>query len=61
MNIDKIPPQMLRDLREADYTIAELCIMSKRELFDTWCGWHGLINWSGSLYDMVLSLEASDA
>lgn len=34
--------------------------MSGREIFAEYCNWHGLINWSDTLWDVVLVLRAMD-
>lgn len=34
--------------------------MSGREIFAEYCAWHGLINWSDTLWDVVLVLRAMD-
>ena len=35
--------------------------MSGREIFSEYCTWHGLINWSDTLWDVVLVLRSMDA
>lgn len=36
--------------RDKDKALARMADMSKDEIWDRYCIWHGLINWSGTLH-----------
>lgn len=44
---------------ERGYKTEEIFNMSPKELFEEYCCWHGLINWSDTLFDIVIDLEKS--
>lgn len=48
-------------LGERGHDNADLWRMSGREMFAEYCQWHGLINWSDTLWDVVQVLKARDA
>lgn len=48
-------------LGERGHGNADLWRMSGREMFAEYCEWHGLINWSDILWDVVQALKARDA
>ncbi len=48
-------------LGERGHGNADLWRMSGREMFAEYCEWHGLINWSDTLWDVVQALKARDA
>lgn len=50
-----------KDLLDRGLTDEAIRHLSGRELFSEYCTWHGLINWSDTLWDVVLVLKAMDA
>jgi hypothetical protein len=47
-------------LIERGHTDESIRQMPGREVFAEYCNWHGLINWSDTLWDVVLVLRAMD-
>lgn len=45
-------------LKERGHTVETIEQMSAREIFGEYCTWHGLINWSDTLWDVMLVLKA---
>ena len=56
MQLDLIPPHILRDLREV-HDDATIAILSPREAFEAYCGWNGIIGWD--LWDVAQQLTAA--
>lgn len=50
-----------KDLLERGLTDEAIRHLSGRELFSEYCTWNGLINWSDTLWDVVLVLRSMDA
>ena len=57
MNLDNIPFDVLKAVRERGHSDATIELMRPREIFEEYCEWEGLINWSARLYNIVLTLE----
>ena len=57
MNFANIPPAVLVTLRERGHSDVIIELMRPREIFHEYCEWEGLINWSDTLYNIVLTLE----
>lgn len=54
-----IPDEVLFACRERELSDSDIEGMSARDLFHEYCEWHGLINWSNTLYHIVVDLEAA--
>ena len=59
MDINKIPPKILKDIRER-CTEEEIKGCSPEYLFNEYCEWHGLSGWSDDLIQTIDSLRAAD-
>jgi hypothetical protein len=57
MNPDQLPPRVLSALRNLDYSYEEIRQMTPQEIFGYFCQWEGLIGWSDTLWETVLSLN----
>ena len=59
MDIDKIPPHILKDLRErCDDEEIKGC--SAEYLFNEYCEWHGLKGWGEPLLNTLSSLKRAE-
>lgn len=58
MDINKLPPGVREALRERGVKEAVVAIMSPREVFEEYCNWNGIINWSDTLWDTMTALQA---
>ena len=59
MNLENIPFDVLSAVRERGHSDATIELMRPREIFEEYCEWEGLINWSTRLYNIVLTLEGA--
>ena len=59
MDINKIPPHILKDLLER-CTEEEIKGCSPEYLFNEYCEWNGLRSWGGTLINVLRSLEEAD-
>ena len=60
--IDKMPGDILSDLRDRGLSDAQLERLSADKLFSEYCEWHGLIGWGSDLIralDILRSIKAS--
>lgn len=51
MDMNKLPPGVREALRKRGREEAEVAIMTPREVFEDYCNWNGLINWSDTLWN----------
>lgn len=56
MDINKLPPGVRSALRERGVKDAVVAIMTPREVFEEYCNWNGIINWSDTLWDTMQAL-----
>lgn len=56
MDMNKLPPGVREALRERGRKEAEVAIMTPREIFEDYCNWNGIINWSDTLWDTATAL-----
>lgn len=61
LGLTQVSMSISHALGERGHGNAELWHMSGREMFAEYCEWHGLINWSDTLWDVVQALKARDA
>jgi len=59
MDMNKLPPGMREALRERGRKEAEVAIMTPREIFEDFCNWNGIINWSDTLWDTATALMSA--
>ncbi|MDD5388971.1 MAG: hypothetical protein PHD37_06480 [Gallionellaceae bacterium] len=59
-NALRVSVEINKALIERGHTDESIGQMSGREIFSEYCTWHGLINWSDTLWDVVLVLRAMD-
>ena len=59
MNIEKIPPQILSDLRKR-LSDEEIESSNPESLFADYCEWHGLRLWGGRLVEVLDSLRTCE-
>lgn len=52
-----IPAHVKADLKEAEYSDEQIALMSPQEVFEAYCTWHGLLNWSNTLWQVVTDLQ----
>lgn len=56
MDMNKLPPGVREALRKRGREEAEVAIMTPREVFEDYCNWNGLINWSDTLWNTMEAL-----
>lgn len=61
MDMNKLPPGVREALRERGRKEAEVAIMTPREIFEDYCNWNGIINWSDTLWDTAIALMNAHA
>lgn len=61
LNIEKIPREIVDDLKKRGHTEEAIAEMTPAEAFDEYCMWHGLMGWGKSLWDAVFALDAATA
>lgn len=61
MDVNKLPPGVREALRERGRKEAEVAIMTPREIFEDYCNWNGIINWSDTLWDTATALMNAQA
>lgn len=61
MDMNKLPPGVREALRERGRKEAEVAIMTPREIFEDYCNWNGIINWSDTLWDTATALMNAQA
>ena len=60
MNIEMISIDILEDLRERGIKDVRLKEMTPFEVFTEYCMWHGIIGYSGMLWNAVENLKKAD-
>ena len=61
MDLKQVPTHIATDLREAGHDDQTISRMSPKEVFEAYCTWNGLINWSETLWNAVKALEPAPA
>lgn len=59
MDINKLPAGVRVALRDYGRSDAEVAIMSARGVFEDYCNWNGIINWSDTLWETMQTLVAA--
>lgn len=59
-NVLRVSVDINKTLIERGHSDESIRQLSGREIFSEYCAWHGLINWSDTLWDVVLVLRAMD-
>ena len=59
--INQLPRQVLADIHARGHSDDAIERMSPEEIFEEYCQWNGLINWSGTLWEVVTALKAIQA
>ena len=57
MKLELVPPDVVEALRERGVSSASVANMTPDEVFHEYCEWHGLIGWSGRLWQAVTDLS----
>jgi len=60
IDIAKINPQILADIRARGRCDAAIAVMSPAELFQEWCEWNGIIGFAYTILDTVDNLRAAE-
>lgn len=60
MDINKIPEDILSDLRERDLSDDDIKESSPEYLFSEYCDWNGLAGWGSTLIEALDALRAAD-
>jgi hypothetical protein len=55
-----MPMAIQNAINNRDVSAGDAECMTKRELFHEYCEWHGLINWSDTLWRVMQELQKSD-
>jgi hypothetical protein len=61
LDLTKIPPAVLNDIRERGHDDKAIAAMTPREAFREFCNWNGLIEWGSILFAAVEELKKADA
>jgi len=61
LNLDKIPADIIVDLKKRGYTDADIQQMSPQKAFSEYCRWNGLSDWGNTLWNAVQDLQAAAA
>ena len=60
LDINKIPPHILGNLKDRGHTNEEIAMMTPKKAFSEYCNWHGLSGWGDSLAQAIKSLDESE-
>lgn len=57
MKLELVPADVIEALRERGLSVAQVTSMTPEEVFHEYCEWHGLIGWSGRLWQAAMGLS----
>jgi hypothetical protein len=60
LDLSKIPPAVLGDIRERGHTDEKIAAMTPREAFREFCNWNSLPGWGDILFAAVEDLKNAD-
>lgn len=60
MNVQKLPQNVREALRESKLTDDDATTMTASEIFEVFCNWNGLVNWSGTLIKVLDECRACE-
>ncbi len=61
VDYEKIPKRVLIDLLvDAEIPIKDIQAATAKEVFAMWLNWHGIINWSSNIWDVVKELQEQE-
>jgi hypothetical protein len=61
LDLTKIPPVVLGDIRERGHSDEKIAAMTPLEAFREYCYWNGLTSWGSTLFAAVEELKKADA
>jgi hypothetical protein len=59
LKLDQIPPSVLDDLREAEFSDTKIARMSPREALDEYLQYNGIIGFTGMIINALDGLRAA--
>ena len=60
LEIEKIPPQIMTNLKERGHSPEKIARMTSQEAFNECCTWEGLIGWGSTLWRWVDELKKAE-